>query len=123
MKRGNYVVCGARFQSLQILSAIQKSFFNSEVPEQYTWAAAFPDELIPEHFLKLTDYKNGITVPSCRNSDKPYNEDCFVLTVDGFIISDNIEATYMDVDRHAVCLQRPQSRKSWTFRLEMIRNH
>lgn len=94
-EKGNYVICGGDFNHDFVGNS--KELFNSEVPEQYTWAAAFPDELIPEHFLKLTDYKSGITVPSCRNSDKPYNEDCFVLTVDGFIISDNIEVTYMDV--------------------------
>ena len=94
-EKGNYVICGGDFNHDFVGNS--KELFNKEVPAQYTWAAAFPDDLIPEHFIKLTDYQSGMTVPSCRNCDKPYNEDCFVLTVDGFIISDNIETTYMDV--------------------------
>lgn len=94
-EKGNYVICGGDFNHDFVGNS--KEIFNKEVPEQYLWAAAFPDELIPEHFNKEVDYASGMTIPSCRNCDKPYNEDCFVLTVDGFITSDNIETTYMDV--------------------------
>lgn len=94
-EKGSYVICAGDFN--HDFTGNSKEIFNKEVPEQYTWAAAFPDELIPEHFIKLTDYTGGITTPSCRNADKPYDEDNFTLTVDGFIISDNISPTYMDV--------------------------
>jgi exonuclease III len=30
-------------------------------------------------------------VPSCRNADRPYSKDDFVLTVDGFIVSKNVQ--------------------------------
>ena len=29
-------------------------------------------------------------VPSCRNADRPYGPDDFVLVGDGFIVSDNV---------------------------------
>ena len=29
-------------------------------------------------------------VPSCRNADAPYHEGQYVLTVDGFVVSDNV---------------------------------
>ena len=36
-------------------------------------------------------------VPSCRNADGPYNDKQFVLTVDGFIVSDNVTVSGSDV--------------------------
>jgi len=94
-EKGGYVICAGDFN--HDFTGNSKEVFNDEVPEEYTWAAAFPDELIPAHFIKLTDYADGMKTPSCRNCDKPYNEDCFTLTVDGFIISDNISVEYMNV--------------------------
>ena len=94
-EKGNYVLCAGDFNHDFVGNS--KEIFNKEVPAQYTWAAAFPDAMIPAHFNKLTNYAGGITTPSCRNSDKPYGEDCFTLTVDGFIVSDNLDVTYMDV--------------------------
>ena len=93
--KGNYVVCGGDYNHDFLGNS--KEIFNEEVPEEYSWAAPFPDELIPEHFSKATDFASGITVPSCRNCDKPYGPDCFTVTVDGFIVSDNVEITYVDV--------------------------
>ena len=29
-------------------------------------------------------------MPSCRNADQPYSESDFVVTVDGFLVSDNV---------------------------------
>ena len=92
---GNYVICGGDFNHDFLGNS--KEIFNDEVPEQYSWAAEFPDELIPEHFSKVTDYASGVTVPSCRNCDKPAGPDCFTVTVDGFIVSDNVETTFVDV--------------------------
>ena len=94
-EKGNYVVCGGDFNHDFIGNS--KEIFNDEVPAEYSWAAPFPDELIPAHFNKLTDYKSGVTIPSARNCDKPYGDDCFTVTLDGFIVSDNVECTFMDV--------------------------
>lgn len=94
-EKGNYVICAGDFN--HDFTGHSKEFFNEEVTEQYAWAAPFPDELIPAHFQKLVDYHSGMTVPSCRNCDKPYGPDCFTLIVDGFIVSDNVEPTFMDV--------------------------
>ena len=53
-------------------------------------------ELSPLGFLRVTDYASGLR-PSTRNTDIPYSKDSFVATLDGFIISDNVESTYVDV--------------------------
>ena len=94
-EKGNYVICAGDFN--HDFTGHSKEHFNDEVPEQYSWAAEFPDEMIPAHFDKLTDYHRGLTIPSCRNCDKPYGPDCFTLIVDGFIVSDNVESAFMDV--------------------------
>ena len=93
--KGNYVVCAGDFN--HDFTGNSTTLFNREVSGEYTWAAPFPDELIPEHFVKLTNYTGGTPVPSCRNCDKPYGKDCFTLIVDGFIVSDNVRVTYMDI--------------------------
>ena len=38
--------------------------------------------------VTLSDTTNP--VPSCRNADAPYHEGQYVLTVDGFVVSDNV---------------------------------
>ena len=39
----------------------------------------------------------GNPVPSCRNADGPYHQGQYVLTVDGFLVSDNVTVTSSDV--------------------------
>lgn len=94
-EKGNYVVCGGDFN--HDIPGNSKEIFNGTVDEKYAWAAPFPDEMIPAHFRKVTEYASGVTVPSCRNCDKPAGPDCFTVTTDGFIVSDNVEVTYIDV--------------------------
>lgn len=94
-EKGNYVICAGDFN--HDFTGNSTVVFNSSVPGDYTWAAPFPDKLIPEHFIKLTNYNSGMTTPSCRNADRPYSKDDFTLTVDGFIVSDNVDVTYMDI--------------------------
>lgn len=53
-------------------------------------------ELIPEGFSRVTDYKSGLR-PSTRNTDIPYSPESFVVTLDGFIVSDNVQPDYVDV--------------------------
>ena len=93
--KGNYVICGGDYNHDFLGNS--KEIFNKTVEDQYTWAAPFPDDLMPEHFRKVTEYASGVTVPTCRNCDKPYGPDCFTVTIDGFIVSDNVEVTYVDV--------------------------
>ena len=68
-EKGNYVICGGDFN--HDFTGNSKEIFNETVPEEYAWAAAFPDELIPGHFSKLTDYAGGMTIPSCRMPTSP----------------------------------------------------
>ncbi len=93
-QNGNYVVCGGDWN--HDFTGSSKDAFN-DTYEDYTWAADFPDALIPGGFFKVTDYQSGMTVPSCRNNDVPYGDDCFTVILDGFIVSGNVETTYVDI--------------------------
>ena len=39
---------------------------------------------------KIAPVNKDKPVPSCRNADRPYGPDDYVVTVDGFIVSENI---------------------------------
>ena len=96
--KGNYVICGGDFN--HDFTGDSKYVLNDTTPENLdslSWAAEFPAEMIPEGFARVTDYASGVTVPSTRNTDIPYSDESFVVTLDGFIVSDNVETTYMDV--------------------------
>lgn len=85
---GNYVICGGDFNK-DLLADIPNEL--SQNKEEYTWAQPFPKAYLEGTDLNLiSPYDPLNPVPSCRNADGPYNEQQFVLTVDGFIVSNNI---------------------------------
>ena len=52
-----------------------------------------PSELTPhvsEAMYQIAPFDEKNPVPSCRNADQPYSESDFVVTVDGFLVSDNV---------------------------------
>ena len=92
---GNYVVCGGDFNK-DLLG--DSSVYFGECEQEYTWAQPLPDGIFDGTNLKLVaplDEENP--VPSCRNADGPYHKGQFVLTIDGFVVSDNVEVTESDV--------------------------
>ncbi len=94
-EKGNYVICGGDFN--KDLHGNAEDIFGIS-GENYTWAQPFPTELIKEMPISLVvPYDEDNPVPSCRNADGPYNENQFVLTVDGFIVSENVEVTETNV--------------------------
>ena len=92
--KGNYVICGGDFN--HDFTGDSKEYFNPGSGEDHSWCNPFPDAGIPEGFSKCTDYADGM-IPSTRNTDIPYSEESFVVTLDGFLVSDNIECTYVQV--------------------------
>lgn len=95
--KGNYVIAGGDWN--HDFTGDSKYKLNNATPkdlEALSWCAEFPAELIPQGFSRVTDYASGLR-PSTRNTDIPYSKDSFVVTLDGFIISDNVESTYVDV--------------------------
>ena len=93
-EKGNYVVCGGDFNK-DLLGDSSAVFGVSG--EGQTWAQTFPAELLEGFALSLVDLGGEGAVPSCRNADGPYHEGQFVLTVDGFLVSENVEILEAEV--------------------------
>lgn len=85
---GNYVVGGGDFNK-DLLGNSSDYFDCGELDDN--WAQPIPEELIPEEIQLIAPFDAAAPVPSCRNADTPYSKDSFVLTVDGFLASANIE--------------------------------
>ena len=87
--KGNYVVCGGDFNK-DLLGDSSEYFGVSG--EDYTWAQPLPEGIFDGTGLQLVaPLDENSPVPTCRNADGPYNPDQFVLTIDGFIVSENVE--------------------------------
>ena len=86
--KGNYVILGADFNK-DLLIDSSKYFGKPDIV--YTWAQPLKLDLSGTG-LNLQAPINPIhPVPTCRNADGPYHKGQFVVTIDGFITSDNIE--------------------------------
>ncbi|MBQ9063987.1 MAG: endonuclease/exonuclease/phosphatase family protein [Blautia sp.] len=91
-EKGNYVICGGDFN--HDFTTDSKEYFNPGTDKTYSWCHSFPDEVIPEGFTKCTDYSEGMTATS-RYTNIPYGKDSFTVILDGFVVSDNVDCTYV----------------------------
>ena len=88
-EKGNYVICGGDFNH-----DLKASEDTEE--DRASWAYPFPRSDLPEGFSFSMDFlgeAGKAALPdSARNADMPYEEGVtYTVTLDGFIISDNIE--------------------------------
>lgn len=101
---GNYVLCGGDFNhDLKALADEEnpetgkEDQSNSSSDREYeSWAYPFPREELPEHFRfcldQLSKEERSNLWNSARNADMEYIPgETYTVTLDGFIISDNIE--------------------------------
>ena len=88
---GNYAIAGGDFNK-DLLGDSSKVF--GVTNEAVTWSQPFPVELLPEELTLVAVCDAENPVPSCRNCDIGYEPGVsFVLTIDGFIVSDNVTVT------------------------------
>ena len=88
---GNWCVAGGDFN--KDLLGDSAAYFG-EADQEYTWAQPIPEDTFNGYNISLVaplDPQNP--VPSCRNADGPYHQGQYVLTVDGFLVSDNLTVT------------------------------
>ena len=94
---GNYVLCGGDFN--HDLKADE-----NDSAERESWAYPFPRSELPEHFFfgmdQLFEQEKQDLWDSARNADMKYVPgETYTVTLDGFIISDNIECvSYEDIN-------------------------
>ena len=89
-QRGSYIIAGGDFNK-DLLGNSDEIFGVSG--EDYMWAQPIPPEMVPQGLTIVAPLNSGTPVPSCRNADRPYGPDSYVVTVDGFIVSDNVSVT------------------------------
>ena len=87
-EKGNWTVAGGDFN--KDLLGDGGAVFGVSGPD-YTWAQPIPAEIIPQRLSVVAPFDPEDPVPSCRNADRPYGSDDFCVTVDGFIVSANVE--------------------------------
>ena len=90
---GNYVVAGGDMNKDMLGDS--SAYFGTT--SEANWAQPFPSNLLDDCFSIVGPVDESNPVPSCRNADTPYTEDSFVLTIDGFIVSSNVEVEYSNV--------------------------
>lgn len=85
-EKGNYIIVAGDFNK-DLLGDSSKYFKRSE--GEYNWAAALNNNLLPQGIKSYS----GTNAPSCRNAEAPFKGDGtdFVLSVDGALVSENIE--------------------------------
>ena len=95
-EKGNYCVCGGDFNHDFTGDSTQK--LNGGEQTDFGWAQPFPMEIFSEYtgLTRVTCYNNDEINPTCRNCDVPYVEGNEVFIVDGFLVSNNVEVTYLE---------------------------
>ena len=89
-EKGNYCLCGGDFNHDFTGDSTQK--LNGGQNVDFGWAQPFPDDLLPECINKCDYYSDDTLIPTCRNCDIPYEEGNFTIIVDGFLVTENVEA-------------------------------
>ena len=104
---GNYVMCGGDFnhdlkaadtQSKASDASNNTQTDSGDSAEPESWAYPFPRSELPEHFSfcldQLSEDEKNNLWNSARNADMEYvPSETYTVTLDGFIISDNVECT------------------------------
>ncbi len=86
---GNCCVAGGDFNK-DILG--DSSVWFGKGDKEYSWAQPIPPETFEGVDISLVaPLDEADPVPSCRNADGPYHEGQYVLTIDGFLVSPNVE--------------------------------
>ena len=94
-EKGNHCIAGGDFNK-DILGDSSKYFGKADV--EYTWAQPIPDSMFEGRNIKLiAPIDEADPIPSSRNADGPYHEGQYTLTIDGFLVTDNVKVTYANV--------------------------
>ncbi len=94
-QKGNYCIAAGDFNK-DILGNSSDYFGKSD--KEYTWAQPIPEGTFDETHISLfapLDEENP--VPSCRNADSAYHEGQYVVTIDGFMVTDNVTVKTTEV--------------------------
>ena len=86
---GNYCIAAGDFNKDLVPNS--RELFGAP-DKEYSWAQPIPEGMLDGYNITLAaPLDENDPVPSCRNADGPYHDGQYVLTVDGFMVSDNVE--------------------------------
>ena len=92
--KGNYVIAGGDWN--HALAGSRELYESAQLAPD--WVSTMDDDLLPEGF-SVVRAENLEEVATCRGSDMPYEQGVsYEVTVDGFIVSDNVYATATNID-------------------------
>ena len=94
--KGNYVIAAGDWNHA-LCGSVEMYPSEQKVP---AWVSILNDNDLPEGFrvVRPTDLEQ---VPTCRGVDIPYKKGVtYTTTVDGFIVSDNVDASAYTIDTH-----------------------
>jgi len=92
---GCYCIAGGDFNK-DLLGDSSAYFGTSDM--EYTWAQPIPEGMFDGYNVRLAaplDETNP--TPTCRNPDSAYHAGQYVVTVDGFLVSDNVAVESCEV--------------------------
>lgn len=93
-EKGNYVIAGGDFNH-DIADSIEAFPSEQKIPE---WVYQLQEDDLAEGY-RFVKAENAEEVPTCRGADIPYEKGVtYTVIVDGFIVSDNIEASAENID-------------------------
>jgi exonuclease III len=92
--KGHYVIIGGDFN--HAFGGSNAMFMNEM--KQPEWVQPFDNDMLPEHYSVV--YADNLSeVATCRDTSIPYTKGVnYEVVVDGFIVSDNIDATSKNID-------------------------
>lgn len=91
---GNYCIAGGDFN--RDLLGNSPEIFHTKTLED-NWAQPINLDLFTDDITLVKPFNEAVPVATCRNPDKPYEKGDFVVTVDGFIVSANVQVLDADV--------------------------
>ena len=95
-EKGNWCVAGGDFNKDLLGSSAE--IFGVTGGENDTWAQPIPEGTIPAGLSLVAPFDPEHPVASCRTANEPYDvTTSFRVTVDGFLVSDNVEVLGADV--------------------------
>jgi endonuclease/exonuclease/phosphatase family metal-dependent hydrolase len=91
---GNWVIVGGDFN--HAIGGSENKFMNGM--QRPPWVEAFAEDQLPEHF-RMVIADNADTVATDRDTSIPYTKGVnYEVTLDGFIVSDNVKASSENID-------------------------
>ena len=94
-EKGNCCIAGGDFNK-DVLGNSSVYFGKPDI--EYTWAQPIPEEMFDNTNIKLVaPIDEANPGPSCRNADGPYHEGQYTLSIDGFMVTDNVEVVFANV--------------------------